>query len=307
MVPRSRAGFLSSALGSDNHFNFSLKLEGECYRSSVIRHDPKMVLPKFRKFTQQSLITVPISPTNGQVCQIVPCETFATSYVPVVSSMTHVLPIIPLAKNPTVPSCSIIRDSSSTVASGTEYRGNSKIKVGGVVPSVLSTDVVDPGIKNVSDSLSTLHISEPIVFHGIVLNKLMDEIAIASKILTGRYYEIVSSRNNEVVFATKLLYFGIQRVLQSCQSFSYFRELSSKDQETVIKGSCTEMLLIRSLFHVNLELDAWIFYSPSTAVSKERISNFVYIYLTRIPSSISSHPCSGITLLNLKLEMFLLS
>ena len=289
VVSRSRAGYLSSALGSDDHFNFSFTLESECSRSSVIRRDPKMVLPKFRKFTQQSLMTVPISPTDGQVCQIVPCETFTTSYVPMVSSMTHVLPIIPLAKNTTVAPCSIIGDISSAVASRTEYRGKSKIKVGGVVASVLSTDVLDPGIKNVSDSLSTLHISESIVFHCMVLNKLMDEITVASNILTGRYYEIVSSRNNEVVCATKLLYFGIQRVLQSCQSFSYFRELSSKDQETVIKGSCTEMLLIRSLFHVNLELDAWIFYSPSTTVSEERISNFVSIDITRILSPISSH------------------
>lgn len=289
VVPRSRAVYLSSALGNENHFNFSFTLEGECSRSSGIQRDPKMVPPKFRKFTQQNLMTVPISSKNGQLCQIVPCETFATSYVPVVSSANHVLPIIPLAKNRTVPPRSIIEDLSNAVAFRTEYRGQSKIKISGVVTSVLNMDLLDPGIKNVSESLSTLRISESIVFHGMVLNKLMDEIAIASKILTGRYYEIVSSRNNEVVCATKLLYFGIQRVLQSCQSFSYFRELSSKDQETIIKGSCTEMLLIRSLFHVNLELDAWVFYSASTTVSKERISNFVHIHLTRILQSISSY------------------
>ena len=132
--------------------------------------------------------------------------------------------------------------------------------------TVLSTDPLEA----VRNSMSTLCLTDSIVFQGVVMNKLMDEIFIASKILTGRYYEIASYRSNEVVCATKLLYFGIQRVLKSCQCFSYFLELSPRDQEMLIKESCTEMLLIRSFYHVDLELDAWIFCSPSTVRNGER-------------------------------------
>lgn len=192
-------------------------------------------LPKFRKYAQRMCSIIPNR--DGQLCQIVP---FSPNCLDVSPSPIQIPPI------------SKIRAGLSGV--GQRMVGNISST------AILSTDTVEA----VSDSLSTLCITDSITFQGILIAKLMDEILIASNILTGRYYEIVASRNNEVVCATKLLYFGIQRVLQSCRSFSYFRELSRGDQEILIKESCTEMLLLRSLYHVNLELDAWIFYSPAT-------------------------------------------
>lgn len=229
-VSRNTKGHMSNAVSGSRN-NFGLDHEKVLDPSSIDFEK----LPKFRKYAQR-LMCSSIYNKDGQLCQFVPLAS----------------PILELRPPKLTAPIRIIRDGSS----GVEHR-----KVESISPTaLLSTDPVEA----VRDSLSSLCITDSIMFQGIFMGKLMDEILIASNILTGRYYEIVACRNNEVVCATKLLYFGIQRVLQSCRSFSYFRELSPKDQEMLIKGSCTEMLLIRSLYHVNLELDAWIFYSPST-------------------------------------------
>lgn len=186
-----------------------------------------------------------ISKGNGETSRAIPFTIITSSHLSA-SSFTS----LPIKTSP-----------SKLVDSIREVESIDDEKAEGMKHSaVLSTD----NIEKMSNTLSELCISDSITFQASAMNKLMDEILIASKILTGRYYEIVGSRGNEVVCATKLLYFGIQRVLKSCQSFSHFRDLSCGDQEMLIKGSCTEMLLIRSLYHVNLELDAWIFHSPST-------------------------------------------
>lgn len=202
-------------------------------------------LPKFRKFVQR--IISPFMPERNREI----CGAMRTIPAPIISLSAKV-------------------SSSKLIESNLSIESIDYTKVERIMKpteaAVLSTETIE----KMSDSLSALCISDSILFQGMVMNKLMDEILIASKILTGRYYEIVGSRSNEVVCATKLLYFGIQRVLKSCQSFSHFRDLSLGDQEMLIKGSCTEMLLIRSLYHVNLELDAWIFYSPSTVRMRGR-------------------------------------
>lgn len=227
-------GFVSYAIGV-NQLNFPFAID----RKTSLIPDPKIKVSKFRKFAHS--MTFPFTSSKGEICRGIPfaigtSDIAASSVTSMVVKMTASRIVVPIRE--------------------VEYCGDSRMRLTAVLSSETS-------IEKMSESLSALCISDSILFQGMVMNKLMDEILIASKILTGRYYEVVGLRNNEVVCATKLLYFGIHRVINSCQSFSHFRDLSSENQQTLIKSSCTEMLLLRSLYHVNLELDAWIFHSPS--------------------------------------------
>lgn len=87
---------------------------------------------------------------------------------------------------------------------------------------------------------------------------LLYEVIKASEQFTSHFYEIVSKKN-EVVVAAKMLYLGIERVVRACKLLSPYGGMADADKAALLRGGCSEMLLLRSLYHVNLRDDCWEF------------------------------------------------
>lgn len=96
---------------------------------------------------------------------------------------------------------------------------------------------------------------------------LLQGIQCASEELTGREYHF-SFRSGKVVAATKILYIGIKRIVSACRFFGPFKELPEEQQRRLLREACSEMLLLRSVYHANLDSDVWEFLSSSTSLEK---------------------------------------
>lgn len=86
---------------------------------------------------------------------------------------------------------------------------------------------------------------------------LLTEVVMAAGEFKSRCFE-VKNGPTEIVMATNLLYFGIERILCSCRCFSPYEDLSSHEQSALLRGGCSEMLLLRSVHHADLEHDCWV-------------------------------------------------
>jgi len=90
----------------------------------------------------------------------------------------------------------------------------------------------------------------------LCIQRLLSEVVLAANEFKSKHFE-VSDGTNEIVMATNLLYFGIERILCACRCFTPYEELSSNDQSSLLRGGCSEMLLLRSAHHVDLDNNAW--------------------------------------------------
>ncbi|KAI1281918.1 Nuclear hormone receptor HR96 [Halotydeus destructor] len=69
----------------------------------------------------------------------------------------------------------------------------------------------------------------------------------------------VAERQYEVVMAAKFLYIGIERTVRACQGLTPFRMLTASSQAALLRGGCSEMLLLQSLYHFNAKDGCWQF------------------------------------------------
>ena len=68
----------------------------------------------------------------------------------------------------------------------------------------------------------------------------------------------VNNGPTEIVMATNLLCFGIERILCACRCFMPYEELPPLLQSALLRGGCSEMLLLRSVHHADLDGDCWV-------------------------------------------------
>ena len=112
---------------------------------------------------------------------------------------------------------------------------------------------------------------------------MIEDIKLASDELTSRSLSFVHKKN-KVMTATSLLYYGIKRIIFACKFFKPFQALPERDQRFLLKNACSEMLLLRSVFHANLITDSWEFNPNSETSAPTSCSTS-----SRVSSSSSAH------------------